>query len=90
MGQSAISFPILGGIEVNENGFDQSSDFPHFVPDLNKRNHVPLIQFLCQNFNRNQHFRFWLPIRYFLWLLENDDPGSLRPEKTCNAACPAK
>jgi hypothetical protein len=42
MGQSEISFPILGGIEVNENGFDQSSDFPDFVPELNKRNHVPV------------------------------------------------
>ncbi len=38
MVQNEISFPILGGIDVNENGFDQSSDFPDVVPELNERN----------------------------------------------------
>jgi hypothetical protein len=38
MVQNEISFPILGGIDVNENEFDQPSDFPDFVSELNERN----------------------------------------------------
>ncbi len=33
---------VLGGSEINGNGFDQSFDSPDFVPELNKRNHVPV------------------------------------------------
>ena len=47
MGQSEISFPIFGGIDDNENGFDQSSDFPELVPKMNER-----IQSLCRTLDQ--------------------------------------
>ena len=47
MGQSEFSFPIFGGIDDNENGFDQSSDFPELVPEMNER-----IQSLCRTLDQ--------------------------------------
>jgi hypothetical protein len=50
MVQNEISFPILGGTNVNENGFDQPSDFPDFFPELNERNHVLVDSVSLPNF----------------------------------------
>ena len=50
MVQNEISFPILGGTDVNENGFDQQSDFPDFVSELTERNDVLVDSVSLPNF----------------------------------------